>query len=309
MIDIDLFLTALYVSVDDFLATVPIDRRRGPTGKLTPSEAVTLLIFSQWSRFRSERDFYRFAQQQLIDLFPRLPTRPQLNRQFRYFHSEVCYFFQHVAQTLGSDEVLYEALDATAVVVRDSKRRGEGWLTGEADIGKSNRLGWFEGLKLLLSSTQQGIITGFGLSPASAKDQPMADTFFFLRANPDDRIPEIGTAKAGLYYPVDKGFEGKENHHRWATAYGATVICPPKRNAKKPWSKALRRWVASIRQIVETVNDKLINTFRLDIERPHSMSGVRTRIAAKVALHNFCIWLNQSINRPNLAFADLLGWS
>ena len=309
MIEIDLFLTALYASVNDFFATQPIERRRGPTGKLTESEAVTLLIFSQWARFRSERDFYRFAQQRLMELFPRLPSRPQLNRQFRSLHSEVCHFFQHVAETLGSDDALYEALDATAVVVRDAKRRSEGWLVGEADIGKSNRLGWYEGLKLLLSSTPEGIITGFGLSPASTKDQPMAETFFFLRANPDDRIPEIGTAQTGLYYPVDKGFEGKENHHRWATAYGANVICPPKRNAKKPWPKALRRWVASIRQIVETVNDKLINTFRLDIERPHCMSGVRTRIAAKVALHNFCIWLNQSINRPNLAFADLLGWS
>ncbi|MCH8292362.1 hypothetical protein IH992_14810 [Candidatus Poribacteria bacterium] len=77
----------------------------------------------------------------------------------------------------------------------------------------------------------------------------------------------------------------------------------------RPWPKSLRRWVASIRQIVETVNDKLHNTFRLDRERPHCISGVRTRIAAKVALHNFCIWLNRSLSRPNLAFADLLGWS
>jgi hypothetical protein len=61
MIEIDLFLTALYASVNDFFATQPIERRRGPTGKLTESEAVTLLIFSQWARFRSERDFYRWA--------------------------------------------------------------------------------------------------------------------------------------------------------------------------------------------------------------------------------------------------------
>ena len=158
-----------------------------------------------------------------------------------------------MASTLGADDALYEALDATAVVVRDAKRRREGWLVGEANIGKSNRLGWYEGLKLLLSSTSEGIITGFGLAPASAKDQPMAETFFFLRANPDPRFPEIGTAKTGMYYPVDKGFEGKENHHRWVTAYGAAVICPPKRNALRQWPKSLRRWVASIREIVETV--------------------------------------------------------
>jgi hypothetical protein len=36
--------------------------------------------------------------------------------------------------------------------------------------------------------------------------------------------------------------------------YGAEVIHPPKRNSKKPWwSKRLRRWVARIRQIVQSV--------------------------------------------------------
>jgi hypothetical protein len=25
-------------------------------------------------------------------------------------------------------------------------------------------------------------------------------------------------------------------------------------------------------------------------------------------LHNFCIWLNDQLGRPRLAFADLLGW-
>ena len=44
---------------------------------------------------------------------------------------------------------------------------------------------------------------------------------------------------------------------------------------------------------------------RLDRERPHLLQGVRTRLAAKVALHNFCIWLNCQLDRPNMAFADL----
>jgi hypothetical protein len=56
--------------------------------------------------------------------------------------------------------------------------------------------------------------------------------------------------------------------------------------------------VASIRQIVESVYDKLFNTFGLWRERPHELQG----------LHNFCIWLNDQLGRPRLAFADLLGW-
>jgi len=318
MVDIELFITALYVLVDDFMKMQPLKKLRGPDCKLSKSEAMTLLIFSQWRRFSSERDFYRFAEDELIPLFPSLPTREQLNRQFRNLHSDVCQFFQHLATVLGADDSLYEALDASAVVTRNSKRRGRGWLVGDANIGKSNRLGWYEGLKLLMSTTPDGVITGFGVAKASEKDQPkrcrlclhlLAESFFYLRAHPSEHCPEVGVLHRGLYYPVDKGFEGKENHERWAEEYSAVVICPPKRNAKHPWSKTLRVWVASIRQIIETAFDKLLNTFRLDKERPHCLAGIRVRIAAKVALHNFCIWLNQSLGRNSLVFADLLGWS
>jgi hypothetical protein len=62
----------------------------------------------------------------------------------------------------------------------------------------------------------------------------------------------VGRASRGPYV-ADKGFEGTENHRRWVDRYGTQVIHPPKRNSRRPWSKRLRRWVASIRQIVESV--------------------------------------------------------
>jgi hypothetical protein len=59
---------------------------------------------------------------------------------------------------------------------------------------------------------------------------------------------------------------------------------------------------------VETVYEKLHEVFGLRGERPHEMGGLRARLAARVALHNFCIWLNERLGRPRLAFADLLQW-
>ena len=58
----------------------------------------------------------------------------------------------------------------------------------------------------------------------------------------------------------------------------------------------------------ELLYDKLFNTFGLWRERPHELRGLRVRLAARVVLHNFCIWLNDQLARPRLAFADLLGW-
>jgi hypothetical protein len=107
----------------------------------------------------------------------------------------------------------------------------------------------------------------------------LAESFFALRANPNPRLTSVGAAFSGIYV-TDKGFEGAQNYRRWLECYGAEVIHPPKRNSRKPWSKRLRRWIASIRQIVETVYDKLFNTLGLWRERPHEIGGLRARLAA-----------------------------
>jgi hypothetical protein len=56
-------------------------------------------------------------------------------------------------------------------------------------------------------------------------------------------------------------------------------------------SKQWRQWLAGLRQGIEGVFDKLLNTFRLAKERPHALTGFQARLAAKISLHNFCIWL------------------
>ena len=254
-----------------------------------------------------KRDFYRFAEQRLTGLFPTLPNRTQFNRQQRLHQPALVAFGQQVAQEEIDSNDLYEALDCTGVETRNAKRRGLGWLPGQANLGYSNRVGWYEGFHLLVSTRPSGVITGFGFAPASAKDQPMAESFFRLRSDPHEGFESVG-AFSGLPYLADRGFEGQAAHQRWREAYQAPVLSAPKRNSRSPWSKPLRRWLAGLRQIVETVFGKLQLTFRLQFERPHTFLGFQARLAAKMALHNFCIALNRSLGRPSLAFADLLGW-
>lgn len=268
---------------------------------------LTLAIFSRWSRFSSERDFYRYATDHLQDAFPTLPDRSLFNRLVRSQVGLIEEVALHLATAMGAQSCPYQALDSSAMPVRDVKRRGEGWLAGFADIGWSNRLGWYEGFCLLVAVDPTGVVAGFGFAPASTKDQPLAETFFAVRHRGDPRLPSVGSRASGPYV-ADKGFEGEENHRRWLECYGAQVISPPKRNSRNPWPKRLRRWVAGIRQIVESVYDKLFNAFGLHRERPHELSGLRARLAARVALHNFCMWLNHQLGRPRLSFADLLGW-
>jgi len=308
MVDVDTFLTILYVMADDFCKTsLPPESHPGPQAALSRSEVVTLALFGQWQGFGSERGFYRYAQRHLRAAFPALPAREQYNRQVRRQHAALVAFFLYLVRLLAAQGCIYEALDSTGVPTRDAKRRGAGWLPGLADIGWSNRLGWYEGVHLLLAVNPTGVITGFGCGAASTKDQPLAETFFALRRFPQPRLASVG-APAQSPYVIDKGFEGQANHTAWWTAYGAQVICPPRRNSKRPWPKPWRRGLAGVRQIVETVHEKLQHTCRLDRERPHELSGLQARLVAKIALHNFCIWVNDQRGWPRLAFADLVDW-
>ena len=308
MVDVDTFLTTLYVMVDDFCKTsLPPETHPGPEAALSRSETVTLAIFGQWQGFGSERGFYRSAQRHLRPAFPQRPTQEQCNRQVRQHDAALVACFLYLGRLLAAQHGLYEALDSSGMPTRDAKRRGAGWLPGLADIGWSNRLGWYEGFHLLLAVNPVGVITGFGFGPASTKDQPLAATFFALRRHPHPGLASVGAPARGPYV-VDKGFEGQANQRAWWRSYGAQVLCPPKRNSKTPWPKRLRRWLAGVRQMVETVYEKLHHTFRLDRERPHELSGFQARLAAKIALHNFCIWVNEQLGRPRLAFTDLVDW-
>jgi hypothetical protein len=140
MVDVDTFLTMLYVMVDDFCtAHLPKDPSPGPQAALSRSEVLTLAILGQWQAFGSERGFYRYAQRHLRSAFPRLPTRTQFNRQLHRHQSALVLSALPLVPLLAAQPCPYEALDSTGVPTRDAKRRGPGWLPGLAHIGWSNR--------------------------------------------------------------------------------------------------------------------------------------------------------------------------
>ena len=142
--DLDTFLTTRYVMIDDFdqRHQPPEASRPDPAASLSRSEVVTLALFGQWACFRSERAFYRYALRHLRPAFPQLPSREQFNRLQRQPRDAIAGFGLSLAQESFTPADAYEALDSAAVPTRDAKRRGAGWLAGQADLGWSHRLGW-----------------------------------------------------------------------------------------------------------------------------------------------------------------------
>jgi hypothetical protein len=69
---LETMLVSLFVLVDDWWESVhpPSARKPGRPPSLSDPEVLTLTILAQWPRWRSERDFFRFADAHLRGYFP-----------------------------------------------------------------------------------------------------------------------------------------------------------------------------------------------------------------------------------------------
>lgn len=308
MLDPETFLTELYVLIDDLDHRLPpFPPHPGPTAALAPSEVITLALFSQWQQFPSAAAFYRYARRHLLPCFPTLPSRPQFTRQVQRLHDRLVLVALAIGEELATDDHAFEIIDGTGVVTRNKLRRGPGWLAGEADIGKCTRLGFYEGVRLALVCTPKGAITGYGIGPASTNDRRLAETLFTGRAVPNPRLPMVGHPVSDRYV-ADMGFAGQKRERIWADELGARLVCPPQTGSRRAWSKAWRRWLAGIRQVMETVTDRVLTPCGVNQLRPHCLAALQARLAAAIGLFNACLWLNRAYDRDWLAFADLVDW-
>ena len=297
---------AVYAMVDDFqAASLPAPPRRGgQRPALARSEAMTLALLSQLACFPSERAFWRFADAHWRHLFPALPTRPQLNRAIRAQRAALVAFGRACARRLDALTAPYEVLDCTAVPLRAAKRRGAGAMPEVAALGRSLRLGWFVGVRLLVAATPTGVVTGWGIAPGNEGDRALADALLAERAALAPALESAGRPASGVYL-ADSGFAGRAARERWA-AFGADVLAPPQRGSGERWPRAVRAQHRRKRQVVETVFARLHGPFRLERDRPRSLGGLLTRVAAKIALSNALIRLNGDAGRPGLTLAGLV---
>jgi hypothetical protein len=309
MVDPETCLIALYVEVDTFckahVSHRPSTRGRKPS--LSVSEIVTLAIFGQWAEFRSERGYARWLARHGRDLFPRLPHRTRLNRLQRQHHATITAFALHLGQQLIDPLERYELLDGTGIAVRNDRRGGPGWLPEAVGIGSCRRLRFFEGLRLLLCTGERGVVTGWGVGSATTGERALAETLFEARVLPQPELPSAGQTM-GSCYLADMGFSGQACQARWAEQQGAIVVSPPQTRSKREWPETWTRQLARVRQVIESVFGRLLHDFRLEHERPHTLGGFLTRLAAKIGLHNACIWLNRQHGQPDLALAGLVEW-
>ena len=294
--DFDYFVVTLYVLVDDWWReshprTV---RWRGRPPILSDSEVLTLAILSQWSRFRSERDFWRFASAHLRQYFPNLLSQSQINRRVRALEPELSVLQRDLAETLLEPSSVYRMLDTTLIpaMVRVRACR-KGLFAGQATFGRCvSKTEWIYGFKVALSVTPQGVITAFGLAPANCDERPIGE--FLVSSDGNDA------------YLADKGFSSVEWERHWLETYGALVAATPQKSARRAWPEEACRWASGKRQLIEGVIAQLKDQFGLERHRAKTMSGLLSRLTAKIAAYTCGLYLNTRLGRPLRHLADLL---
>ena len=295
--DLDSFLVSLYVLVDDWWtenrSSVP--SKPGRPALLSQSEVLTLAILAQWPRFRSERDFWRFAHSHLRPYFlPNLVSQSQLNRRIRALEPELRALQGELAATLSEPSEAYRVMDTTLIpaIVRARARRG-GLFLGQASFGRCrSKTEWVYGFKVALVVSAEGVVTAFFLAPANSDERPIGEALI-VRDRHDA-------------YLADKGFSSLAWERQCLQEHDALVVATPKENSRRAWPQEACRWAAGKRQIIESVIGQLKELFSLERHRAKTLGGLLARLSAKVAAYTCGQRLNALLGRPLRWLADLL---
>jgi hypothetical protein len=296
MLDLDAFLTAVYVAVDDLyraLVAPAVAHRPGPKPALSDSEVLTLAVCCVWGPWDSERAFYRFACARLRPLFPRLVAYPEFNRRRRSLYPALAAVQRGLARRLGADLERERLLDTVPVPVMVLKRHDDRGLTfdGAADVGWCQaKRQFYYGLKLVLALTLDGVVVRYDLVPAATNDRAAAHAVL----------------EPGCRYWADKGFFGERCQAEWRATDRADVRATPPRRAPARWPPAFARRAARLRQRIEVVGAQLVDQFRLTRHRAKTLGGLLARVQAALTAHTAGVYLNLALGRPALALKDLL---
>jgi hypothetical protein len=322
-LDLETFLTTLYVVTDDLYQQYVLPHRpapRGPAPDLSDSEVLCLGLASQWRNgvpWKTERQFVRYTLAHLRPLFPGMTSQSAFNRRLRRVWGALILIQQGVAQCLSTPQD-YEIMDCVPVpIARGARSFHPGWLADIARIGKGGNDRFFYGLHLLLVVRQSGVATGWTLAAGNVQDRWLAELLLSSRvgspqlSGPPDDAPEppadwVGPVQScGLdahqLIVADSGYEGRAWIRHWTDAYGVSVLTAPAKD-----QHPARQWFSSVRQVVETAFSSLCDSFGLQFPRAHIRWGLLTRIAAKLAAYNVGILINRTLGRPDFAFATLI---
>lgn len=332
--DLDTFITTLYVIVADWFREKAMDKllkRSGSKPKMSDAEVLTVALAGQWRKgvpWDSERSLVRYMQKHGKKWFPQMLQRSAFNQRVRNLWAVSLQLQGDIAQSLPEPEGFYEIVDTVPVpaasLSQAKAERGHWFQTADVGYGgNQGRMYW--GHQALMSIRPNGMVSGYLLASASCDDRWLMQGFLSQRAGQAQLIaPEAWRPHRRLHAPAfmagfqacgqnrpqlylaDRGFNGLRWHNHWLEHYQSEILTAPSKHHKSLWSRAWGRWFSKLRQPIETIFSLMTEVFGLKRLQAHSLWGLHTRLALLTTAHNLGIYLNQRLGRALLSHATLI---
>ncbi len=333
--DLDTFITTLYVWIDDWYKAEmeqQVKRRFGPAPKMSDSEVLTIALAGQWRvgvPWQSERGVVRYMLRHGRSWFRQMLSRSRFNQRVRDLWAVFIKLQQSLCEQLDKDRSPYEVVDCLPLPscsASQSFQTGH-WLWWGTRGHGGTQGGRYWGDQVLVSVSREHVITGWVVGPANADDRVMLQGLLSYRHGDNTfRAPipwrpwrqvtrpaflgpllAAGKPSPSAYYLADKGFNGFKWQQHWYQQFGVSIVSEPAYNAQGvTLATSWRRWFRGLRQAVESTFAVLTEVFCIKRLNAHSRWGQYTRLALATAAFNWGIWINRHIGRADLSHATLL---
>jgi hypothetical protein len=283
--DLDLLLTAVYVTADDLLPERPGNARRS----VTDAEVVTLCVAQAIMGIPSDRRFLAVAGKRLCHLFPKIPGQAGYFKRRRALVDTLEWLMEVFAsQSPGfyDDLLLVDSTPVECARSRETVKRSA--LGDAADYGYcASHSRFFWGFRLHLLAAPDG--TPRALTLASPKrDEREVALELLERTRREGFVTVIG----------DKGYAGAE-FAQSVSDMNATILRPKRKN-----EPGRGPHLAPIRQRIESIFWTCKDLLTLERHGARTLPGLRERILQRFLTLAAAVCLNHELGRPSRALVN-----
>lgn len=271
-------LTSIFCEVDDFckelqryfenkLLPGPVKGSRGPSGQITISEVMTLLIVFQMMGYRNFKTFYLgFISRYWKSYFPTLPS---YNRFVELIHRAALpmMFFSQLKS--GKRTGIYYIDSSCLPVCHLKRQRRHKVFRSIAEFGRTS-VGWFFGLKLHLVINHLGNLIAFSITRGNKNDSKEAVPLL-------KKLEELAFG--------DKGYLGKKLFDELCQN-GLKLITRKRKNMTEPLISKSEKQLLDQRGLIETVIGHLKHHYHVWHTRHRSMANAITHLLASLAAYS-----------------------
>ncbi len=289
------FIITVFCWIDDQLASCVGNRRlrqRGFAPTLSDSEVITLEVVGEFLGLDADVQIWRFARRHWRAWFPGLGSRTAFAKQAANLWVPKQRLHQRLIAQLGAVADPIHLVDGfplpICVITRAPRCRV---FAGEADHGYcAAKQEYYYGFHGHLMISFDGVITGLTVTPASGGER--------------EALWELIEGMQGLLIG-DKGYLGAFLKADLTTV-GMDLQTPLRANMHDDRDPQAVARLMRVRRRIETVIGQLTEQFHVEKVRARDLWHLTSRLARKVLAHTLGIFINRSLERPDLQLAGLI---